>query len=374
MSAAPVPVLVLAGFLGSGKTTLLNHLLSHSLGGRLGVIVNDFGAVGIDALMVAGQVDGVVDLGNGCVCCAVDGDDIDEVLERITAAPGGVDAVVIEASGLAEPRSLIRMLVGSDARGVRYGGLIEVVDASAFLETRRSHPELDTHVRLADLVVLGKTDLVSPAALEEVRAVLAPLCGPVPVVEAVHGRVDPALLLDEQRRPSAPVARQMTIDEMLRDGGAPGGAEAGGGHADGRPGAPARPADDGHAHPHAGYDSISFVHDGPLHPRRLIEFLESAPAGLYRTKGVVALADPEDCGTFEVQTVGRYIHARRRSVGGAASPTGSSGPHGAPATRLVAIGAGIDAAALRASLDDCRVREGEPADEQAMLSVLRYAR
>lgn len=362
MTAEPVPVLVLAGFLGSGKTTLLNHLLSNSLGARLGVIVNDFGAVGVDALMVAGQVDGVVDLGNGCVCCAVDGDDLDDVLDRITAAPGGVDAVVIEASGLAEPRSLIRMVVGSDARSVRYGGLIEVVDASAFLLTRRRHPELDAHVRLADLVVLGKADLASPAALDEVRAVLAPLCGPVPVVEAVHGRIDPALLLDERRRPSAPAARQMTIDELLRDGS----------DADGPPDGPGSPSDDGHAHPHAGYDSVSYVHDGPLHPRRLIEFLESAPAGLYRTKGVVALADPEDCGTFEIQTVGRYIHARRRSVGGAA-PAGSSRPRGAPATRLVAIGAGIDTAALHTALDRCRVRDGEPADEQAMLSVLRYA-
>ncbi|QDQ97272.1 CobW family GTP-binding protein [Tomitella fengzijianii] len=361
MTAAPVPVVVLAGFLGAGKTTLLNHLLSNSIGVRLGVIVNDFGAVGIDALLVAGQVDGVVDLGNGCVCCAVDGDELDVALARIARSPRGVDAIVIEASGLAEPRSLIRMVVGSASRDIRYGGLIEVVDAASFPETRRLHPELDAHVRLADLVVIGKTDQVSPADLAAVREAVSSVCGPVPVIETSHGRVDPSLLFDEQRHAAAPESpRQMTLDDMLRD---PLSGTAGGGGEEPDAAAP---------HLHAGYDTVSYIHDGPLHPRRLAALLEDAPAGLYRTKGLVALADPEDCGTFEIQTVGRYIHARRRSNGVSGDRLSDAAGAPSPGTRLVAIGTGIDEPALIAALDACRIRADEPPDTQAMLSILRY--
>ncbi|WP_235681435.1 CobW family GTP-binding protein [Tomitella gaofuii] len=356
MIAAPVPVVVLAGFLGAGKTTLLNHLLSNEIGVRLGVIVNDFGAVGIDALLVAGQVDGVVDLGNGCVCCAVDGEELETALTRIARTPRGVDAIVIEASGLAEPRSLIRMVVGSASRAFRYGGLVEVVDASSFPDTRRRHPELDAHVRLADLVVIGKTDQVSPAELATVRGTVAALCGPVPVIEAAHGRLDPALLFDERGAVAAPDRpRQLTLDDLLRDA-AHEGEEAGS----------ATP------HPHSEYDTVSYVHDGPLHPRRLAALLEDALAGLYRTKGVVALADPQDCGSFEIQTVGRYIHARRRSNGAAGTPRRDADDASAPRTRLVAIGTGIDEQALVAALDACRILPDEPSDEQAMLSILRY--
>ncbi|GAA4812738.1 CobW family GTP-binding protein [Tomitella cavernea] len=360
MTAAPVPVVVLAGFLGAGKTTLLNHLLSNTIGVRLGVIVNDFGAVGIDALLVAGQVDGVVDLGNGCVCCAVEGDELESALTRIARASRGVDAIVIEASGLAEPRSLIRMVVGGASRAFRYGGLVEVVDAAAFPDTRRRHPELDAHVRLADLVVIGKTDQASPAELAAVRGTITSLCGPVPVVEAAHGRIDPALLFDERGAVAAPdLPRQMTLDDLLRES-AHKGATSGG------------KAQYASPHPHAGYDTVSYVHEGPLHPRRLAALLEDAPAGLYRTKGVVALADPDDCGSFEIQTVGRYIHARRRSVGAAEAPRRDADGPAASGTRLVAIGTGIDEQALVAALDACRTQPDEPPDEQAMLSILRY--
>ncbi|MDN5760644.1 MAG: GTP-binding protein [Tomitella sp.] len=344
----PVPVIVLAGFLGSGKTTVLNHLLGNDLGVRLGVIVNDFGDVGIDALMVAGQVDGAVDLGNGCVCCAVDVDELDETLEQLTGGPRTVDAVVIEASGLAEPRTLIRMIVGSSVPTVRYGGLVEVVDADAYPHNRRAHPELDLHVRLADLVVLNKSDLVGPEALADLRRELSDLCGPVPLIDAVRGRIDPRMLFDEQHREPDTLPRQMTIDELLR---AP---------------APEHDHEPHASHLHDRYDSVSYSHNGPLHPRRLIELLENGRPGVYRMKGVVALADPDDCGTFEMQTVGRHVHARRRAPAGRKR----AGP---AASTFVAIGIGIDAADLQSAFDFCRVGPDEPADEQAMLSVLRYA-
>ncbi|MEU3719379.1 CobW family GTP-binding protein, partial [Streptomyces californicus] len=103
-----IPVVVLAGFLGSGKTTLLNHLLRNRAGTRIGVVVNDFGAIEIDAMTVSGQVGSTVSLGNGCLCCAVDASELDTFLETLTRPSARLDVIVIEASGLAEPQELVR--------------------------------------------------------------------------------------------------------------------------------------------------------------------------------------------------------------------------------------------------------------------------
>ena len=84
MTRKAIPVVVLTGFLGSGKTTLLNHLLKESRGTRIGVVVNDFGAIEIDAMTVAGQVGSMVTLGNGCLCCAVDTSELDTFLGRLS--------------------------------------------------------------------------------------------------------------------------------------------------------------------------------------------------------------------------------------------------------------------------------------------------
>lgn len=342
-----VPTLVLAGFLGSGKTTMLNHLLRNKIGVRIGVIVNDFGAVNIDALLVAGQVDAAVSIGSGCVCCVTDVSELDAMLERLSRRGAGIDAIVIEASGLAEPRELIRMIANSSVERIRYGGLIEVVDAAEYPANRLTHPELDNHLRLADLVVLNKADRLEPAELDALRAELRPLCGPVPMVATSHGRLDPTLLFDEGQLPRIPDGpRQMTIDEILAE------------------------AEEPSPHLHAGYESISFESHRPMHPRRLMELLQNAPTGLYRVKGLVGFGPASPAaGTpaastgvqaFEVQTVGRHITVRR-------SPRPRE-----LVTRLVAIGAGIDAAALEEALARCVSQPDEVVDEHALLPVLRY--
>lgn len=113
-SRQPIPVVVLAGFLGSGKTTVLNHLLASRGGTRIGVVVNDFGSIEVDAMSVAGQVgDSMVSLGGGCLCCAVDGSELDAYLEKLSAPAHRIDVIVIEASGLAEPQEMIRMLMAA---------------------------------------------------------------------------------------------------------------------------------------------------------------------------------------------------------------------------------------------------------------------
>lgn len=193
-----IPVVVLAGFLGSGKTTLLNHLLHRSGGSRIGAIVNDFGAIEIDAMAVAGALgDSTVSLGNGCLCCAVDASELDQYLERLADPSLGIDVIVIEASGLAEPQELVRMVLASEHPGIVYGGLVEVVDAAEFDDTRSRHPEVDRHLALADLVVVNKLDRAADgervlglvrSLVDRAAVVRPPTAGSTPSSSSTAGR------------------------------------------------------------------------------------------------------------------------------------------------------------------------------------------
>ncbi|MGW5928263.1 CobW family GTP-binding protein [Streptomyces anulatus] len=349
-----IPVVVLAGFLGSGKTTLLNHLLRNRAGTRIGVIVNDFGAIEIDAMTVSGQVGSTVSLGNGCLCCAVDASELDTFLETLTRPSARLDVIVIEASGLAEPQELVRMLLASDNPHILYGGLVEVVDAAEFGRTRQRHPEIDRHLTVADLVVLNKTDRVGEAERERLRAAVAELSGPAAVISAVHGRIDPELLFDPALRPDhEDKVRQLTFEDLLREE-APHGHE---GHDD---------------HLHASYESVDFTSDIPMDPRRFMEFLDSRPDGLYRIKGFVDFGAGDRDNTYALHAVGRFLRFVPRPWARGEQRL----------TQLVMIGAGIDAAALMAGLAACRADGAKRADEpghadaadveRAMWGVLRY--
>ncbi|MDT6982886.1 CobW family GTP-binding protein [Streptomyces lusitanus] len=338
-SGRQIPVVVLAGFLGSGKTTLLNHLLHRSGGSRIGAVVNDFGAVEIDAMAVAGALgDSTVSLGNGCLCCAVDASELDEYLERLARPSAGIDVVVIEASGLAEPQEIVRMVLASELPDIVYGGLVEVVDAAEFDETRAAHPGVDRHLALADLVVVNKIDRVDDP--EPVLKTVRSLVDRAAVVSATHGRVDPEFLFD--CRPSEERIGQLSFDDLHREEG----------------------EDDQHVqHLHAGYDTLSFVSEQPLDPRRLIAFLDSRPAGLYRIKGYVDFGPYDLRNRYAVHAVGRFLRFYPEPW-----PAGAG-----RATRLVLIGTGLDTGALRAELEGC-VSDGAPHtdDEAGMWGVLRY--
>ncbi len=337
-----IPVLIVAGFLGSGKTTLLNHLLRDNRGTRIGVVVNDFGAINIDSMLVAGQVDAMVSLGNGCVCCAVDVGELDDMFTRLAQPRAKIDVIVVEASGLAEPRNLIRMVVGSENPRIRYGGLVEVVDAEQFPDSRERHPELATHLRLADLVVLNKADRVSPERLVGLRQEITELIGQVPVYATTHGRIDPGLLFDEPLREIPRVAEQLSFDELLHDHDHDDHAE--------------------HRHLHDDYTSVSFTSDRELDPRRLVEFLEDPPPGLFRAKGFAAFGVAAERRKFVLHMVGRHIVFEPDAWSRGESRT----------TRLVLIGAGLPTDAALARLHDTVHTDAEPLDEQAMLGVWRY--
>ncbi|MFD4032364.1 CobW family GTP-binding protein [Streptomyces sp. NPDC058637] len=337
-----IPVVVLAGFLGSGKTTLLNHLLRNRAGNRIGVIVNDFGSIEIDAMTVAGQVGSTVSLGNGCLCCAVDASELDTFLETLTRPAARLDVIVIEASGLAEPQELVRMLLASDNPRIRYGGLVEVVDAAEFMTTRERHPEIDRHLTVADLVVLNKTDRVAESDLDAVREAVAASGGRAAVIGAAYGRIDPELLFDPALGADEDDSvRQLTFEDLLRE-----------------------TEDDHGSHLHTAYESVSFTADVPMNPRRLMAFLDSRPEGLYRIKGFADFGAADRGNRYTVHAVGRFL----RFV---PQPWARDEPR---LTQLVLIGSGIDAEALHKELADCREtpQDAPEALERAMWGVLRY--
>lgn len=342
-----IPVVVLAGFLGSGKTTLLNHLLHRSGGTRIGAIVNDFGAIEIDAMAVAGALgDSTVSLGNGCLCCAVDASELDVYLERLARPSTGIDVVVIEASGLAEPQELVRMVLASEHPGIVYGGLVEVVDAAEFDDTRAKHPEIDRHLALADLVVVNKLDRAADG--ERVLDLVHGLTDRAAVVPATYGRIDPEFLFD--CRPSEERIGQLSFDDLH--------AHTGDGNDSGTGNDTAR---DHHGHLHTAYDSVSFLSDVPLDPRRLMAFLDSRPEGLYRIKGYVDFGPHDTANRYAVHAVGRFLRFYPERWNAAE----------ARLTQLVLIGSGIDASALGKELEACK-SDAPHADEHGMWGVLRY--
>jgi G3E family GTPase len=312
-----VPVIALTGYLGAGKTTLLNHLLRRP-GARIGVVVNDFGSVNVDAGLVVGQVDDAVSIAGGCICHLPDAGGLDDALARLTHPRLRLDAVIVEASGIAEPLALARLIRFSGAEHARPGGLVEIVDAIGYQELMTSGAMAPARFAAATLVVVNKIDGVSPAqrgrVLAEVTAAVRERHPTAPVIPAVRGRIDPALVYDVHEDGDPP--DQLPLAALMR-------AERDSG------------ADE---HRHATAVDVAAAH--PVAADSVIDLLESPPPGVYRIKGCVAVRTRRDHQRrYVVQLVGRHVHV-------ATAPRGRpGGPDG-----LVAIGLDLDVGTVRSRL------------------------
>ena len=196
------PVSVLTGFLGSGKTTLLNGLLSDPHMAETAVLVNEFGDVGIDHLLVEALDDDVVLLNAGCICCSIR-DDLVTCLGELydKRAAGTVPAyqrVLIETTGLADPAPILHTLLDHEAVRSRYcvDGIITTVDAVLGGGQLDGHEECLRQAAVADRLVLTKTDMADPGVAATLRARLNAINPGAPVIDVVHGRIPAARLLD----------------------------------------------------------------------------------------------------------------------------------------------------------------------------------
>ncbi|MBB4428475.1 G3E family GTPase [Bradyrhizobium sp. CIR48] len=189
----PVPILLVTGFLGAGKTTVVNHLLAHAEGRRIAAIVNDFGAINIDAELIAGASDGVVSLANGCICCSLEGDLL-RTLSTLLRRDPKPEHIVIETSGVADPADIVRNLMDPVIlREAPLETVLCVIDAAtppAAFEDALQRSQL----RVADIVALTKLDLADEGAGARMRQAIRALRLPAVVVDARHGEIPSALL------------------------------------------------------------------------------------------------------------------------------------------------------------------------------------
>ena len=175
MPETQIPVTVLTGYLGAGKTTLLNRILSENHGKSYAVIVNEFGEIGIDNDLIVECDEEVFEMNNGCVCCTVRGDLI-RVVEGLMKRPGGFDGILVETTGLADPAPVAQtFFMDDDVRAkAKLDAVVTVADAKHLPQPRRRSQEAQEQIAFADVILLNKTDLVTPEELAAVeRAIRA---------------------------------------------------------------------------------------------------------------------------------------------------------------------------------------------------------
>ena len=329
-----VPLVVITGFLGAGKTTLVNRLLArraerHATG-KLGVIVNELGEVGIDGALLGGGAARQIELPGGCVCCVL-GDELDRTLLDLVAHNSDLEAIVLETTGVAEPLPIAWALRRDPVQQqVRLAAVVTVVDAANFRASRPCSVAVDAQVAYADVLLITKSETTGPA---ETRA----------AIEAARALAPRALVREGSTEEHAVWLEEMLADPDLEHVSEE---KTGLGHGHGH----------GHGHEHVhddtcreadthahGIDSVWVEVDAPVDLEELEDALGELPANYVRIKGIVRAADERgQVGWFVVHRVGLRVSSEPLP----ARPAEWPHEHG----RLVALGSDLRHDQLRACI------------------------
>ena len=347
-----IPVNVLTGYLGAGKTTLLNRILSEDHGRRYAVIVNEFGAIGIDGDLILKADEELFEMNNGCVCCTVRGDlirTLHGLLQRSRDGARPFDAIIVETTGLADPGPVAQTFFVDPVlqAGTVLDSITTVVDAVHILRRLADSREAVEQIAFADQIVLNKTELASEGELAAIEARLRRINPLAPIHRTQRARVALDQLLG---RGGFDLARIVSLEpQFLQTGQDPGPGhvhDAHCGHGEDSEGHGAHgltQAD--HAHDD-GISSISLTSDRPMDQAAVSQWLEALVAAqgqqILRLKGII---DIEGEGRrLVVQGVHMLLEGEFQREWGAHEPRSS---------RLVFIGRQLDGTALQAAFDRC---------------------
>jgi G3E family GTPase len=335
-----IPVTVLTGYLGAGKTTLLNRILSENHGKRYAVVVNEFGEIGIDNDLIVESDEEIYEMNNGCVCCTVRGDLI-RVVEGLMKRPGGFDGILVETTGLANPAPVAQTFFMDDEvkAKAKLDAVVTVADAKHLAQRLEDAPEAEEQIGFADVILLNKTDLVTPAELADVESRIRSINSHAIVHKTERCAIPLDRVLD---RGAFDLDRILSLDPDFLEGDEHEHHDHDHDH-------------DHHHHDHDGHHhhhhhdnavgSVSFS-GGELDPERFFPWIsritqEFGP-DILRLKGILALKDDPD--RYVVQGVHMIIegdHQRAWRDGEARN------------SRLVFIGRKLDEAMLRTGFEAC---------------------
>jgi G3E family GTPase len=348
MSAFPIPVSILTGFLGSGKTTLLNRLLKDPALSDTAVIINEFGDVGLDHLLVEKSDDGIIELSDGCLCCTVRGalvDTLSDLIERVQTGRASLKRIIIETTGLADPAPVLQSIMGHPVmlQAYRLDGVLTTVDAVNGMATLDAHAESVRQVAMADRIIMTKTELPEAAAgLAELKLRLKRINPGAMLLDAPSGEAGVAALFEcglYNPETKSPDVRRWLNEEAFRDRETE------------------RHGLDGHHH-HHGHDdhdhhhhdvnrhdrsirSFSLMHDKPIPFASVEMFLDllrsTQGEQMLRMKGIISLAEEPDR-PLVIHGVQKLMHPPVRLA---------AWPDADRRTRLVIIGKDLPEAYVR---------------------------
>lgn len=320
MNIAKIPATVVTGFLGTGKTTLVNRVLGHAGAASIGVIVNEFGEVGIDGGLIVANEEAVIEINNGCVCCTVRGDLVSGI-ETLLNRPGWTpERLIVETSGLADPAPVLQTFLADAMLRERFvlESVIAVADARHFAQQIQDDIAREQIV-FADRIVINKSDLVDEAGLAALTREIRALNPTAAIEHACHADVAMDRLIGHR---GFSVDNLLTIEPDLLD-------------------------DDAHDHEHdTSIASCAFVVPGNLDPVRFNrwanELVQTHGPQLMRTKGILSMHGEPRRLHFH------SVHMLMDTTFG--KPWQADAPR---ETRFVAIGRDLDPDALRAGLLGC---------------------